>query len=246
MRSFVAGLVAVALAGAGVLLGPVPYAAADPAQDASIVVTANGGSVSTLFSTVPGVPYDVAVRGLYDHDGAHLADCGHRNTGEPGAAVDYVAVDNLFVNGSPAPCAGSPVAADHIYHWTITGTGSSVSFRLVAPAGAAGGLAVQVKSHTVTASCTFSVSGLPSSQNILVSITATATAEGGSDAAATTVRCAVRNSYGEEIVAGGPMPGAHAVFVGEGIVRASTLVPCITASAIWAIDVAMASYEDCP
>lgn len=225
---------------------PVPGATADPRQDASFPVQVNGAEAATLFSTVAGETYQVTVRGAYSHDGTHLADCGHVNEGSPAGTPSYVPVTNLYVDGAAAPCSGFAVTVDHGYRWSVTGTGAPLRFRLAGPAGAAGALLVAVSGRTLTATCDFTVSGLPTSRNVLVSIQATATAEGASDTAVTSVRCAVRNAYDEEIVAEGLLPGSRAVFVAEGILRASTLVPCVSASATWASDLATVTYEDCP
>lgn len=225
---------------------PAPDAAADPRQDAPFAVQANGAETATLFATVAGKPYSVTVRGVYAHDGTHVADCGHANEGDAAGSTRYVPVTNLYVDGSPASCSGMAVTLDHGYRWTVTGTGGPLRFRLVAPPGAAGALAVAVSGHALSATCDFTVSGLPSSLNVLVSIQATATADGASDTAVTSVRCAVRNSYGEEIVAEGLLPGPKAAFVAEGILRSSTLVRCLSASATWASDLDTVTYEDCP
>ncbi len=215
-------------------------AAADPVDDAPVVVPVNGGEVATAFATRAGARYDVVVRGVYAHGGTALGDCGHRNPGSAGTT--FVAEANFFVDGGVAPCASMPAATEHVYRFTVTGTGGPVRFRLTGPAGSAGALQVSVARHVVTADCHFSVSGLPSSRNVLVTVQAEAVAEGASDVGMTGVRCEVSNAYGEKVVADFLAPGARAVVVAEGVLRASTLRTCVQASATWVTDLATAAY----
>lgn len=241
MRRRTAGVLA-AVAALSVVGVP---ATADPAQDVSVVVPVNAGNIATTFSTVAGRSYSVTVRGLYSHNGTQLADCGHRNVGDVAVTPNYVPVTNLYVNGAGAPCTGQDVTVDHAYTWTMSGTGAPLRFRIEAPSGAAGALTVSVRGFAVTATCDYYVQGLPSSRNVLVTIVVTAEAVGPSDVAYTNVRCALTNAYGESVVAEQTMPGSRLALVYEGVMQASSFTRCLTAHALWALDLRTVTYSDC-
>ena len=140
-------LATAALLLAAVALNPVPSSAAPPpAEGGTLVVPANGMTVSTVFSTATDHVYEITVSGQYTYDGGpHNADCAYWQP--PELFGGWVEAAFFQVDGGTAGCNGMPFDSLHTYTWTQHGTGAPLSFTVVDYGGSAdnaGGFAVQV------------------------------------------------------------------------------------------------------